>query len=63
DVCTAHGATLPAAAIAFPHTHPAVVNVTLGMRDRDQVTRNVALHRDTVSASLWDELRSEGLIR
>ncbi|MER6563657.1 aldo/keto reductase [Streptomyces sp. NPDC001027] len=63
DVCTAHGATLSAAAIAFPHTHASVVNVTLGMRDRDQVTRNVALHRDTVSASLWDELRSEGLIR
>ncbi|MCX5263144.1 aldo/keto reductase [Streptomyces sp. NBC_00199] len=63
DVCTAHGTTLPAAAIAFPRTHPTVVNVTLGMRDRGQVTRNVALHRNTVSESLWDELRSKGLIR
>ncbi|MFI1670647.1 aldo/keto reductase, partial [Streptomyces sp. NPDC020598] len=63
DLCTAHGTTLPAAAIAFPCTHPSVVNVTLGMRDRDQVTRNAALHRETVPESLWDELRSEGLIR
>ena len=48
QVCAAHGTSLPAAAIAFPHTHPSTVNVTLGMRDREQVTRNVELHRSTV---------------
>ncbi|WP_037682512.1 aldo/keto reductase [Streptomyces griseus] len=63
DVCAGHGTTLPAAAIAFPRTHPGIVNVTLGMRDREQVTRNVALHRSTVSESLWDDLRCQGLIR
>jgi D-threo-aldose 1-dehydrogenase len=63
DVCAGHGTTLPAAAIAFPRTHPSVVNVTLGMRDREQVTRNVTLHRSTVSESLWDDLRNQGLIR
>ncbi|WP_225102188.1 aldo/keto reductase [Streptomyces sp. CoH27] len=63
QVCAAHGTTLPAAAIAFPHTHPSTVNVTLGMRDREQVTRNVELHRSTVPQALWDDLRHQGLIR
>ncbi|MFF6806065.1 aldo/keto reductase [Streptomyces sp. NPDC012616] len=63
DVCTAHGTTLPAAAIAFPHTHPSVVNVTLGMRSPDQVTRNTELHRRPVPEALWNDLRDQGLIR
>ncbi|MFE2407274.1 aldo/keto reductase [Kitasatospora sp. NPDC059408] len=63
EVCEQHGTTLPAAAIAFPYTHPAVVNVTLGMRDRAQVERNAELHRRPVPAALWEHLRAEGLIR
>lgn len=63
DVCAAHGTTLPAAAMAFPHTHPGVVNVTLGMRTAEQVERNAELHRRPVPAGLWDHLRAESLIR
>ncbi|WP_328752891.1 aldo/keto reductase [Streptomyces sp. NBC_00285] len=63
EVCEAHGTTLPAAAIAFPLTHPSTVNVTLGMRNPDQVTRNAELHRSTIPEALWDDLRSQGLIR
>ncbi|MFG3228223.1 aldo/keto reductase [Kitasatospora sp. NPDC048194] len=63
EVCEQHGTTLPAAAIAFPYTHPAVVNVTLGMRTRQQVEQNAELHRRPVPAGLWDQLRTEGLIR
>ena len=62
-VCEAHGTTLPAAAIAFPTTHPSVINVTLGMRDRAQVTQNVELQRSAVPGALWDDLRCHGLIR
>lgn len=62
-VCKGHGTTLPAAAIAFPCTHPTVVNVTLGMRDRQQVTQNVELQRSAVPRALWDDLRCQGLIR
>ncbi|WP_030441211.1 aldo/keto reductase [Actinoplanes subtropicus] len=62
DVCEAFGTTLPAAAIAFPFTHPAVVNVTLGMRDAAQVTRNMELAGRAVPAGLWDAMRAEGLI-
>ncbi|MFD5540586.1 aldo/keto reductase [Streptomyces sp. NPDC127079] len=63
EVCERYGTTLPAAAIAFPRTHPAVVNVTLGMRTADQVRRNVALHARAVPDGLWAELRAQGLIR
>ncbi|WP_079085477.1 aldo/keto reductase [Streptomyces dysideae] len=63
EVCERHGTTLPAAAIAFPFTHPSTVNVTLGMRDREQVTRNAELHRSAIPQALWDDLRRQGLIR
>jgi D-threo-aldose 1-dehydrogenase len=63
DVCAAHGTTLPAAAIAFPYTHPSIINVTLGMRNRDQVQRNVELHDQHIPGGLWDDLRTQGLIR
>ncbi|MFG2133957.1 aldo/keto reductase [Streptomyces sp. NPDC048751] len=63
DVCAAHGTTLPAAAIAFPHTHPTIINVTLGMRSPEQVVRNVELHGQHIPDGLWDDLRAQGLIR
>jgi D-threo-aldose 1-dehydrogenase len=63
EVCEEHGTSLPAAAIAFPTTHPSTVNVTLGMRDRAQVTQNVALQRSAVPRALWHDLRERGLIR
>ncbi|MEU3937175.1 aldo/keto reductase [Streptomyces sp. NPDC029044] len=63
EVCEAHGTSLPAAAIAFPHTHPDVVNVTLGMRDADQVTRNAQLHHRSAPDGLWNDLLDQGLIR
>ncbi|MEV7394616.1 MULTISPECIES: aldo/keto reductase [unclassified Streptomyces] len=62
-VCERHGTTLPAAAIAFPATHPSIINVTLGMRSQEQVQRNAELHRWPVPEGLWDDLRMEGLIR
>ncbi|MEV6212688.1 aldo/keto reductase [Kitasatospora sp. NPDC051914] len=63
DVCEQYGTSLPAAAIAFPFTHPGVVNVTLGMRTAEQVERNAELHRRPVPAGLWEHLRAEGLVR
>ena len=62
EVCEQHGTTLPAAAIAFPFTHPAVVNVTLGMRTPAQVGRNAELYRQGVPDALWAELRSRELL-
>ena len=62
EVCERYGTTLPAAAIAFPLAHPAVVNVTLGMRTAEQVGRNVELHAQGVPDGLWAELLAQGLI-
>ncbi|WP_419184076.1 aldo/keto reductase [Streptomyces caniscabiei] len=63
ETCERHGTTLPAAAMAFPFSHPSVINVTVGMRDAGQVARNVELHGRSVPDALWDELRDRGLVR
>jgi D-threo-aldose 1-dehydrogenase len=63
DVCERHGTILPAAAVAFPLAHPAVVNVTLGMRTAAEVATNVELYSHEVPTQLWDDLREEGLLR
>ncbi|MFB7381268.1 aldo/keto reductase [Kitasatospora purpeofusca] len=63
EVCEAHGTTLPAAAIAFPLTHSSIINVTLGMRNPEQVARNVELHGRSAPEGLWNDLRARGLIR
>ena len=62
-VCEAYDTTLPAAAIAFPFTHRAVLNVTVGMRTAAQVERNTGLLDRPVPAELWVALRAEGLLR
>jgi aryl-alcohol dehydrogenase-like predicted oxidoreductase len=58
-----HGTSLPAAAIAFPLAHPAVVSVCLGARSAEQVQTNVASYRDPIPAHLWSELKATGLLR
>ncbi|PBC70387.1 D-threo-aldose 1-dehydrogenase [Streptomyces sp. TLI_235] len=63
EVCAAHGTTLPAAAVAFPYSHPSIINVTLGMRTAEQVGRNVDLHRQHIPEALWEDLRARELIR
>jgi D-threo-aldose 1-dehydrogenase len=62
-ICDRHGTTLPAAAIAFPLAHPAVVSVCLGARSAKQVQNNVALYCEPVPADLWSELKAAGLLR
>ena len=63
SVCTAHGVSLPTAAIAFPLGHPAVVSVCLGARSAEQVARNGDLYRRPVAPDLWTDLESKGLLR
>ena len=62
-VCKRHGTTLPAAALAFPLAHPAVVSVCIGAHLPEQVVRNTALGRAAVPGALWVELKEEGLLR
>ena len=62
-VCDRHETSLPAAAIAFPLAHPAVVSVCLGARSAKQVQQNVALYGEPIAADLWSELKASGLLR
>jgi D-threo-aldose 1-dehydrogenase len=61
-VAREHGVSLPRAALAFPLRHPAVVNVTVGMRSREHVERNCALFAEDVPEEFWAALRSRGLL-
>jgi D-threo-aldose 1-dehydrogenase len=62
-VCERHGTTLPAAAIAFPLAHSAVVSVCVGARSAPQMERNAALYHEPIPAELWSELKAERLLR
>ena len=63
-VCERHGTTLPAAAIAFPLAHPAVLDVCVGARSAEQIRRNAALHRrDDPGRALERAEGREGLLR
>ena len=57
-----HETTLPAAAIAFPLLHPAVVGIALGMRSITQIDDNIDRYAQGVPAELWDDLRDGGLV-
>ncbi|MFJ7043458.1 aldo/keto reductase [Streptomyces sp. NPDC101112] len=57
-----HGVPLRAAALHFPLGHPAVASVLTGARSTDEVRDTVEQLRAPVPATLWDELRAEGLL-
>ena len=61
-VCERHGTTLPAAALAFPLAHPAVVSVCVGARSPQQVRRNARLLGAQIPQDLWDDLREQRLL-
>lgn len=61
-VCQAHGVELPAAAMAFPLLHPAVVDVTVGVRTAEQVDQNADRYSKRVPATLWADLVADGLL-
>lgn len=62
DLAAEHGTTLPAAALAFPIRHPAVVTSVVGMRTPDHVRRNVELSETSVPDEFWSAAVDAGLI-
>lgn len=62
-VCEAHGVSLPAAALQFPLAHPAVTCVIAGMASPAEVAANAALFTRVLPPALWDDLKSQGLLR
>jgi D-threo-aldose 1-dehydrogenase len=61
--CTRAGTSLPAAAIAFPLAHPAVVSVCVGARSPVQVESSIESYRHGAGSALWLDLKSQGLLR
>lgn len=62
-ICAAHGVPLAAAALQFPLAHPVVISVIPGMGKADQVADAVRWMATPIPAALWDDLRTDGLLR
>jgi D-threo-aldose 1-dehydrogenase len=62
-VCGRHGVPLGAAALRFPLGHPLVASVIPGAVRPEQVRENAERLATPIPASLWEELKAEGLLR
>jgi D-threo-aldose 1-dehydrogenase len=56
EVCAAHNVPLKAAAIQFPHRHPAVTATLVGCRSPEEVTEDITLFHQPIPQTLWDDL-------
>jgi D-threo-aldose 1-dehydrogenase len=63
SVCEQNGTTLPAAAIAFPLAHAAVVSVCVGARSPHQIEHDADFYRQSISPDLWSQLKAQRLLR
>lgn len=62
-VCAAHDVPLAAAALQFASGHPVVACVLAGMASAAEVAENVALWSMDIPYALWEDLKTEGLLR
>jgi D-threo-aldose 1-dehydrogenase len=62
-VVAAHGVPLAAAALQFPFHHPGVTTVIPGARAAAEVEENLRLLHLPIPATLWRDLKAEGLVR
>ncbi|MFM8678079.1 MAG: aldo/keto reductase [Alphaproteobacteria bacterium] len=60
--CRNHGVPLRAAAVQFPRFHDAVATVLAGARSVAELDDTLAMARVAIPATLWDEIRAEGLL-
>ncbi|WUP76391.1 aldo/keto reductase [Microbispora hainanensis] len=58
-ICASHGVPLPAAALRFPHRHPAVTTILIGARSAEEIAEDLALAADIPDA-LWEDLDHAG---
>jgi D-threo-aldose 1-dehydrogenase len=61
-VCDAHGVALPAAALRFPLASPVVTSIIPGPRSAAELDQIATWWQADIPASLWTDLRTEGLI-
>jgi D-threo-aldose 1-dehydrogenase len=53
---------LMAAALQFPHRHPAVTSVIIGPRNREELEANIENFEHKLPDNLWTELEDAGLV-
>ena len=63
ELCERHGVRMIEAALNFPLRHPAVVSVIPGGQSVGEVNANRAMLGRPIPASLWADLKAEGLMR
>lgn len=61
-ICARHGISLPAAAVAFAATHPAIAAVVVGARTPQEVELSARWHAATAPPQLWADLTAAGLL-
>ncbi|TQS08407.1 aldo/keto reductase, partial [Microbispora hainanensis] len=59
-VCASHGVPLPAAALRFPHRHPAVTTVLIGARSAEEIAEDLTLAAADIPDTLWEDLDHAG---
>jgi len=62
-VCERHQVPLAAAALQFPLAHSLVASVIPGLDSPDRVEQTLSLYRHKIPPALWQDLRSENLLR
>jgi D-threo-aldose 1-dehydrogenase len=62
-VCELHNVPLAAAALQFPLAHPQVASVIPGIASVDQLFDTLRFYRTSIPPRLWQDLKSEGLLR
>jgi D-threo-aldose 1-dehydrogenase len=60
--CQEYGVPLPAAALQFTASHPAITSVIVGARNASEVNSLITSSSVKIPADLWDRLRTDGLI-
>jgi D-threo-aldose 1-dehydrogenase len=61
-LCEAHGVALGAAALQLVAAHPAVTSIVVGARSPGEVAECCAWLCEEAPRSLWDDLRSSGIL-
>lgn len=62
-VCAEYNVPLPAAALQFVVSHPAVPSFAAGTRTVEQLTKNLEWFSHPIPPAFWADLKSKGLLR